>query len=81
MEIGSWGKAKFEVKFGTRFPEVGDERVVANNMGSFVIRFVSVGTPEWTPKHTVLVPVTFTLQEVVEVTTKGKLKFSGLKLV
>lgn len=81
MMVGSIGKGELEVKYGSLFPTIGDERRIFNHMGRFVIKYTWIGTPKWTSKHSVLVPAQFEIIEIIELSKKQKAKLSGFEIV
>jgi hypothetical protein len=81
FDVGSKGHGNTNIKYGDRFPAVGEEFRMTSQYGSFTIKYTWVGTPEWTPKHTVRVPVKFIITEVIEISNKGKVKQSGFEII
>lgn len=81
IQVGSMGKGKLELKYGSPFPEVGGERYITSPKGRFLIRYTWIGTPEWTPKYTVLIPTKFKIVEITEIATEQKAKDSGFTIV
>jgi hypothetical protein len=81
LTVGQTGRALVEVKYGSRFPEIGDEWRVVNSQGTFVAKYLRIGAPKWTPKFTVQIPVTIKIIEVVCLATPEKVRQSGLTLI
>jgi hypothetical protein len=81
MKVGSTGKGTFEIKYGTTFPYVGEERTLSTKYGVFAVEFIWIGKPEWTPRHTVLIPTRFKIINVIEMSTKGRAELSGFEII
>ena len=81
METGTRGKGVKEVKYGDSFPVIGEEGRITCHLGSFIIRYTEVGTPEWTTKYSVLIPTKFEVVETIRLSNKGKAVTSGFKVI
>ena len=80
-KVGSIHNAFAEIKYGEPFPKIGDESKIINRQGVFRIKYQQVGTPEWTSKLSVKVPVQVVIIEVVSLERSTKIKRIGLSLI
>lgn len=79
--IGTVHSTIAEIKYGEPFPKVGEERKVMNSQGVFIINYWQIGTPKWTNKLTVEIPVMVQIVNVIKLEKATKIKLSGLSLV
>ena len=81
LVIGEVGSSFMELKYGQPFPKVGEERNLRNKQGAFIGKVIKVGTPYWTPKMTVMVPMQIKIVAVSELTIKEKARQSSFSVV
>lgn len=89
MSISIDGKEhirNFEVKYGEEFPKPRRSmRLINPDIGTCLVYVISIGTPKWTNKMTVQVPMEYYITQIIEPNkkyrTNQKRKESNLQLV